>query len=105
MKTLTMVLALTSALVLSSCASQHELTQDQVKIQAAADAAVANILFDKDASDMASYNVRKDGFVVITFGRSVGFETYNDVVQTLRAHESIKDVRADQAGREVCPLR
>jgi hypothetical protein len=90
--------------LLAACASDNVLTQEEIKIQNAADEQVARILFDNDLTTTASYNVHKDGSVVIKFDESVAFDTYNEVVKTLRDNQQISRVRAEQGGKEVCPL-
>ena len=81
------------------------MTEEELKLQNAADYEVARILFDKDMSASASYKVHKNGTVVIIFEESVTYARYNDVVKTLRSSKVIKGVRAEQEGHEVCPLR
>lgn len=86
------------------CASQQSLTQEEMAIQNRADAVVSNLLFEEELDQTASYNVRKDGFVVIKFAKSVPSETYARVVEMLRSSSGIRGVRAEQGGREVCKL-
>jgi len=92
-------------LFLAGCAAEDSLTKEEMAIQSAADYEVASLLFDKDLSANASYNVRSDGFVVIAFDKSVSESAYQDVVDVLRSRKAIKGVRAEQEGIEVCPLR
>lgn len=92
-------------LFLSGCATENSLTKEEMAIQSAADYEVASLLFDKDLSGNASYNVRNDGYVVIAFDKSVPESIFNDVVDALRSRKAIKGVRAEQEGVEVCPLR
>ena len=89
---------------IAGCAGQQSLTQEEMAIQNRADAVVSNLLFEKELDQTASYNVRKDGFVVIKFDKSVPIETYTRVVETLRSSSDIRGVRAEQSGREVCKL-
>jgi len=98
-------LALCLCAILLGCTSNNLVTQEQIKTQNAADSEVAVALFERDLTERASYNVHKDGFVVIKFDRSVDSAVYTEVVQALRDNPLIKGVRAEQAGREVCPLR
>jgi len=91
-------------LILSAC-NQQSVSPEQLARQNAADAAVANLLFENDLDQVTSYNVRPDGFVVIKFGDSVSAATYNDTVGKLREDPRIKGVYAEQAGSEVCPLQ
>lgn len=97
------VLAVVSS-VLASCASENELTKEEVEIQNSADWEVANLLFSKGLTKTASYNVHKDGFVVIKFDKSVKEDVYNEIVKTLRTNTAISGVRGEQEGMEVCPL-
>lgn len=89
-------------LLLASCASDQVISQEEMRIQNAAATEVTNVLFEKDMDTVASYNVRRDGYVVIKFDQSVPFAQYNDVVQTLRAKKAISGVYAEQGGIEVC---
>ena len=81
------------------------LTLEERERQQAADYAVADILFENELGGNASYNAHKDGSVVIKFDESVSFVDYNRVVNDMRSHPAIASVRAEQSGREVCPLR
>jgi len=90
---------------LTACSSQNVLTEQEIKTQNAADSVVAELLFEKELETTASYNVRKNGFVVIRFDKSVPNKTYTDVVSTLRGNDKISGVLAEQEGVEVCPLR
>lgn len=90
---------------LISCSSQDVLTEQEIKNQNAADSVVAELLFEKDLTLTASYNIRKSGFVVIRFDKSVPTNVYTDVVNTLRKNTQIPGVEAEQEGVEVCPLK
>ena len=90
---------------LSACVGSHEVTPEQVAIMDAADEAVATALFDAEVDAATSYNIHKDGFVVIRFAGSVPGHVYTRVVSELRADPRITGVRAEQGGREVCVLR
>lgn len=90
---------------LCGCASEQVLTQEEMRIQDAADTVVASVLFEKGMDSVASYNVRRDGYVVIKFDKSVSFEKYNDVVRTLRVSKAISGVYAEQGGVQVCAPR
>ena len=92
-------------LSLSACTSTAVVTLEERERQAAADYAVAAILFDSELGGNASYNVRSDGAVVIRFDDSVSFVDYTRAVNRMRADPAIASVRATQAGREVCPLK
>lgn len=93
-----------SLLLLSGC-NEQTLTQEQLVTQAKASEVVSDMLFDEDLSDQASYNVRKNGEVVILFAPTVTQNHYTKVVENLRAHSHITAVYAEQDGKEVCPLR
>ncbi|MBT3061571.1 MAG: hypothetical protein G8D61_09450 [gamma proteobacterium symbiont of Ctena orbiculata] len=97
------IIALTMIL-LSGCANQYSLTKEEMAIQNRADAVVSNVLFEHELDEMASYNVRKDGFLVVKFAKSVPSRKYTQVVEILRSSPDIKGVRAEQGGREVCKL-
>ena len=88
----------------AGCVDQQSLTQEEMENQNRADAVVSAVLFENDLDEAASYNIRKDGFVVIKFADSVPFEKYNHVVGVLRTNPAISGLRAEQAGREVCPI-
>lgn len=91
--------------ILTACSSQNVLTEQEIKTQNEADSAVAELLFEKELDITASYNVRKSGFVVIRFDKSVSEKVYTEVVRTLRSNSRISGVRAEQEGVEVCSLR
>lgn len=92
------------ALALAGCADQNSLTREQIKTQNRADAFVSGVLFDHDLDSDASYNIHKDGFLVIKFDDQVSAPQYNSVVEELRASKLINGVRAEQGGQEVCPI-
>lgn len=96
------VLSCAIILFVSGCASDQLISQEEMRIQDAAAAEVANILFDKQLDNLASYNVRPDGYVHIKFDQSVPFVVYNDVVQILRSKKTISAVYAEQGGVQVC---
>ena len=91
-------------LLLVGCVSDKILTQDEIEKQNKAAEVVSGILFENDLSDSSSYNIRKDGYVVIIFDDSVSDKKYTEVVQLLRSNADIKGVRAEQYGVEVCAL-
>lgn len=91
--------------LLASCTGQTALTQAERSRQQAADYAVASILFENELGGNASYNVHSDASVVILFDESVSFSDYTRVVGQMRSEPDIGNVHAEQAGREVCPLR
>ncbi len=89
----------------AGCADQQALSRQEMEIQNRADAAVSGLLFEQELDQAASYNVHKDGLVVIKFAESVPLETYTRVVDMLRSNPDIRGVRAEQGGREVCKLK
>lgn len=98
-------LAAAIALLLAGCVGNDSLTREEMGIQNRADAVVSQLLFERELDTTASYNVHKDGFVVIKFDASVPPARYTEIVDTLRASPDIRGVRAEQSGREVCPLQ
>ncbi|MCB1775171.1 MAG: hypothetical protein KDI88_16275 [Gammaproteobacteria bacterium] len=93
-----------AAVVLTGCVDQQSLTEEEIANQNRVDAIVTNVLFDNELDEAASYNIHKDGFLVIKFAETVPFEKYNHVVETLRSNGQMNGVRAEQGGREVCPV-
>ena len=91
-------------LIVSGCMSQSVLTKEEIETQNWADAAVSGVLFEYELDDEASYNVHKDGFLVIKFADSVPSSQYTQVVEILRSNPQIRGVRAEQGGKEVCKL-
>ena len=89
-------------LLLVGCVSDKLLTLDEIEKQNKAAAVVSGVLFENDLSDSSSYNIRKDGYVVIIFDDSVSDKEYIEVVNLLRSSTDIKGVRAEQYGVEVC---
>lgn len=89
---------------IAGCATDQVISQDDMRVQNAAAAEVASVLFEKEMDHLASYNVRSSGYVVIKFDRSVPFDKYNDVVTTLRSKKAISGVYAEQGGKQVCAL-
>lgn len=64
-----------------------------------ADAAVADVLFDYDgAEQFATYLVRDDGFVDITFARNMPDPLYSEILNRLQEHEDISGVLAGKGG-------
>ncbi len=63
-----------------------------------ANAAVSNILFDYDADQFASFAIRDDGFVDITFARNTPDVLYAEMINKLRAHPDIKGVLPGKGG-------
>ncbi|MBO1925949.1 hypothetical protein J3998_00035 [Thiomicrorhabdus sp. 6S2-11] len=96
-----------SAIAVSGCNQNplyDSLTEKEVAIQHAADAATASILFANEMDNQASYIVDGSGHVHIKFVGEVRFSDYNRVVEQLRADSQIRSVFAEQSGSEVCPL-
>lgn len=91
-------------LFLSACVDQNTLTREEIETQNKVDSIVAGTLFEHELDTLASYNVRKDGFLVIKFDKSVTRKKYTQVVDQLRSNTDINGVRAEQSGREVCIL-
>ena len=91
-------------LALTGCAGGGVVTEEEMRLQDRADAAVSRILFEHELDELASYHVRKNGFVVIKFHMSVPRPAYTGIVEALRANADIGGVRAEQGGVEVCPL-
>ena len=87
---------------ISGCDTTNVISEEEMKVQNAASEAVSGLLFDNELDNLASYNVRKDGHVVIKFHESVKSETYTDIVTKLRNTPGIKSVYAEQSGKEVC---
>jgi hypothetical protein len=63
-----------------------------------ASAAVSGILFDYDGDEFASYVVRDDGFVDITFARNMPDSLYSEILNKLKQHPDIKGVLAGKGG-------
>ena len=91
-------------LALMACVDQNTLTREEIVKQSKADAFVSGVLFERDMDAQASFNVRKDGFVVIKFDESISSKDYTKVVEILRSSNELAGVRAEQGGREVCKL-
>lgn len=104
MKTRTIEILLILTL-LSGCVANNVVTQEEIETQSRADAVVSRVLFENDLDESTSYNIRKNGLVVIKFDKSVSRRTYTKVVNALRSSQDISGVQAEQSGREVCPLR
>lgn len=102
MNKLPVIVCCALGILLSACSSPNVLTEEERRMQDAAAEAVSSLLFENDLSTLASYNVRKDGLVVIMFHESVKEETYTDIVKKLRNTAGIKKVYAEQGGKQVC---
>jgi len=69
-----------------------------------ADAAVANILFDYEGSEeFATYIIKDDGFVDITFARNMPDKLYGEILTKLNSHPDINGVLAGKGG-PVCKI-
>ena len=90
---------------LLGCTNANVLTKDEIENQEKSSEIVTGILFDNDLDETASYNIRKDGYVVIQFDSSVSENKYTKVVNQLRSNHVITGVWAEQSGVEICPLR
>ena len=87
------------------CAANNVLTKEEMKIQSKSDAVVSGVLFESDLTEKASYNISKNGSVVIKFAESVSEKDYTKVVNLLRANSAIDGVDAEQSGKEVCGIQ
>jgi len=88
--------------VLVACGETNVLTKKEMAIQSKADAVVSTVLFDHDMSERASYNVKKDGSIVIKFEESVSPKKYTRIVNLLRSNKAIDGVYAEQSGNAIC---
>lgn len=61
-------------------------------------AAVTNILFEYDADEFASYGIRGDGFLDITFAHNTPDALYSEILNKLQTHPDIKGVLAGKGG-------
>lgn len=92
-------------MLFTACSAQNLISEEERQKQAAADQAVAELLFEQSLTETASYNVHPDGRVVIKFDRSVPGPAYRVIVERLREDVRVAGVRAEQEGKEVCRLR
>ena len=66
--------------------------------------AVANILFDYDGShEFATYLIKENGSVDITFARNTPDKLYGEILTKLKNHTDIKGVLAGKGG-PICSL-
>jgi len=63
-------------LTAAACNTTESLTKEELAVQNAADTQVAMVLFERDLDKAASYNVHKDGYVVIKFKNDVPSADY-----------------------------
>ena len=61
-------------------------------------AAVTNLLFEYDADEFASYRIRDNGFLDITFARNTPDALYSEMLNKLQKHPDIKGVLAGRGG-------
>jgi len=61
-------------------------------------AAVTNLLFEYDADEFASYRIRDDGSLDITFARNTPDTLYSEMLNKLQKHPDIKGVLAGRGG-------
>lgn len=94
---------ITLTFLIASCG--NNLSEKEYIMQNNASTVVADVLFDRDLSEQASYNVRKNGEVIILFTPEVSSSRYTEAVDFLRKHKDVKAVYAEQSGREVCILK
>lgn len=64
--------------------------------------AVTSILFEYDADEFASYGIRDDGFLDISFARNTPDALYSEILNKLQKHPDIKGVLAGKGGPN-CP--
>jgi len=62
------------------------------------DAAVADILFENEADEFASYSVDEDGGAEVTFANNTPDDIYNKIVRALKSHKDIEDVLPGRGG-------
>ena len=90
--------------VLFGCGAENVLTKKEMAIQSKADSYVSGMLFEHDMTETASYNVRKNGSIVIKFSEDVPEKKFTKLVNLLRSSKVIDSVYAEQSGAEVCGL-
>ena len=71
---------------------------DENDPESKAGSAVANILFDTDASEFVSYKTKSDGSVDVTFANNTPDAIYSDILNKLQTHPDIKRVLAGKNG-------
>ncbi|BBP45802.1 hypothetical protein THMIRHAS_11750 [Thiosulfatimonas sediminis] len=101
------IFVLIGVVALGACSQNplyQSLTEQEMGVQQAADAATALIIFDNQLDQQASYIVDATGRVHIKFTEQVSFVDYNRVVEQMRSDANIRSVYAEQSGSEVCPL-
>jgi len=68
-----------------------------------AEAATADVLFNLDIEN-ASYKVRHDGYVDISFGPRLPETDYQAAITALKAHPDIPGILAGRGSADYCPL-
>lgn len=63
-----------------------------------ATSAVTEVIFDYNAEEFVTYNVRDNGYLDITFARNTPDPVYNEMLEKLRKHPDIKGVLAGKGG-------
>jgi hypothetical protein len=63
-----------------------------------ATSAVTAVIFDHNAEEFVTYNVRDNGYLDITFARNTPDSIYNEMLEKLRSHPDIKSVLAGKGG-------
>jgi len=71
--------------------------------QSQAGTAVSGILFDYDGDKFATYVVKDNGYVDITFASNTPDPLYGEILNKLRTHPDIKGVLSGKGG-PVCSL-
>ncbi|WP_019625394.1 hypothetical protein [Thioalkalivibrio sp. ALJT] len=79
----------------SGCATT---SQANTPAALASEDALSQILFDYEADAFTAYNMRRNGTVEITFARDVPDGLYSEMVDELRAHPDIRNVRPARTG-------
>ncbi len=67
-------------------------------VETKADSAVSQILFNEDADEFASYRVKRNGYVDITFASNTPDAVYSALLDKLKSHPDIKGVLAGKGG-------
>lgn len=97
-------LVLVALLLLVGCVDQNTLSSEEMETQNRVDAVVAGALFERELDTLATYNIRKNGVVIIEFDKTVLSSEYTEIVMYLRGHKDIVGVQAEQNGKEVCSV-
>ena len=62
------------------------------------ESAVADILFDNELDEFATYNIDEDGLVDITFPNNMPDNVFGKVVRELKTHKDIDSVLPGRGG-------